>query len=330
MIGERGRGLVLILSQPRAGSTLLQRMLGAYPDVHTAQEPAIALYPLRGLQAQRKGDARQTEVAHFFTRSFLQALPDGEEAYVIALRKMLQHLYEQAMAARDAQFFLDKTPRYFTIIPELARVFPEAHYVLLFRNPLAVLGSILATWVRGEWLGVAHARPDLLEAPRSLLAGRERLGDAAITVQYEQVVRTPGATMQRICRHVGLAYDSDLMEYGRSDLPYWPYADQKNVYRYTRPEPTLADKWQEGLRHPQVWRLSRDYLHALGPDIITEMGYDFKELSLIVQTHTPSWPERRLTFSLEWLARRLPAERPWWERRLVWLARRLRAVISNR
>jgi hypothetical protein len=282
VIGKRGQGLIFILSQPRAGSTLLQRMLGAHPDVHTMQEPAIALYPLRGLQVQRENDVRQTEVAHFFTRYFLQALPEGEEAYVVALRKMLKHLYRQALAATDARFFLDKTPRYFTIIPELARVFPEARYVILFRNPLAVLGSILDTWVRGEWLGVAHAQPDLLEAPRLLLTGRDLLGDSVTTVQYEQLVQAPEATVQALCRHVGLEYDPTLIEYGRSDLPRWPHADQKSVYRYTRPEPAQAEKWIEGLRHPQVWRLSRDYLYALGPNIITELGYDFVELSRIV------------------------------------------------
>jgi len=179
MIGKLGQGLIFILSQPRSGSTMLQRMLAAYPQVHTTQEPAIALYPLMGLQALNKKTIYETEAPHIFVRSFLQTLPKGVDTYVIALRKMLQHIYRDAMDKTEASFFLDKTPHYFSIITELATVFPQAHYVVLMRNPLAVLASVLNTWVQGEWLGVAHARLHLLAAPRLILMGRELLGTQA-------------------------------------------------------------------------------------------------------------------------------------------------------
>lgn len=328
MIGEQGKGLIFILSQPRAGSTLLQRMLGAHPQVHTIQEPAIALYPLRGLQAQRKESVYGKEVPHFFVRSFLHSLPEGEEAYVIALRKMLQYLYGRTLVTTDARFFLDKTPRYFTIIPELARVFPQARYVILLRNPLAVLTSILETWVQKEWLGIAHARSDLLEAPHLLLTGRALLGTGAHTVHYEALVQRPEVTLQTLCRRLDLDYDPSMVHYGSSSLPRWPVADQTNVYRYSQPEATLAEKWTREMHHPQVWRLSRDYLRALGSQTVSEMGYDFDELSQIVDGNTPSWPGRWLTFSLAWLLRRPPVERPWWERRMVWLVRRLRSEFG--
>lgn len=324
MIGERGHGLIFILSQPRAGSTLLQRMLGAHSQVHTVQEPAIALYPLRGLRALRDAAVSESEPPHLFVRSFLQELPEGDETYVAGLRKMLCTLYKSVLATSDARFFLDKTPSYFDVIPELGRVFPEAHYIILFRNPLAVLSSVLDSWVRGEWLGVAHARSHLLEAPVLLSAGRDLLGVQAHTVHYEALVHMPEETMRTVCHHLDLDYASDLIEYGRAGLPYWRHGDQKSVYRYTRPEPTQADKWVGRLDHPQVWRLSHDYLQTLGPQVVCGMGYDFDELRDIVMTHAPPRPQRWLTFPMEWLMRSRPAERTWWERRLVWFVRRLR------
>ena len=301
-------------------------MLGAHSDVHTVQEPAIALYPLRGLEALRTAAVYETEPPHLFVRSFLQELPEGEETYVAGLRKMLCTLYESVLATSDGRFFLDKTPSYFTVIPELGRVFPEARYLILLRNPLAVLSSMLDSWVRGEWLGVAHARAHLLGAPSLLSAGRDLLGAQAHTVHYEALVQTPEETMRAICSHLGLDYVPGLIEYGQADLPYWRHGDQKSVYRYTRPEPAHVEKWVDSLRHPQVWRLSHDYLQALGSQVVREMNYDFDELSHIVNAHTPSRPGRWLTFSMEWLMRRRPAERPWWERRLVWLVRRLRGI----
>ena len=45
-----GEGLIFIISQPRAGSTLLQRMLSGHPDIATAAEPWLLLHPLYGLR----------------------------------------------------------------------------------------------------------------------------------------------------------------------------------------------------------------------------------------------------------------------------------------
>lgn len=322
MIGDRGRGLIFILSQPRAGSTLLQRMLGAHPDIHTVQEPAIALYPLYGLRSKDHQLEYPLVIAQFFQNAFLETLPGGEEVYVEGLRLMLTHMYEAALKTGTGKYFLDKTPRYYSIIPELYRVFPEAHFILLFRNPLAVLTSILTTWVRGEWLGIANAKSDLVDAPPDLLSGRALLGEGAIEIHFETLVTRPEEVMRRICRHLGVTYLPGMISYGQSELPRWDNADQKSVYLYDQPDPTRADRWASELSHPQIWRLSRDYLNLLGPDTIKSMDYDFRALNSVIAETRPSRPARSLTFSFEWLAQRPPPQRRSWERRLVWLVKR--------
>src|SRR6516165_4829830 len=42
-IPQDGSNLIFLFSQPRAGSTLLQRILGRHPDIHTVAEPWIML-----------------------------------------------------------------------------------------------------------------------------------------------------------------------------------------------------------------------------------------------------------------------------------------------
>ena len=64
-------------------------------------------------------------------------------------------------------YFLDKTPPYAHFLPELLRIFPEAKFVALWRNPLAVVASIVETFCGGRWepdryplsLYAAPARP---------------------------------------------------------------------------------------------------------------------------------------------------------------------------
>ena len=45
MIHERGEGLIFILSQPRAGSTLLQRILGGLPRFIRCRDPESPYTP---------------------------------------------------------------------------------------------------------------------------------------------------------------------------------------------------------------------------------------------------------------------------------------------
>lgn len=45
---ENGDGLVFVVSQQKCGSTMLQRMFGAPPDVRTVAEPWVMLTPFDG------------------------------------------------------------------------------------------------------------------------------------------------------------------------------------------------------------------------------------------------------------------------------------------
>jgi len=77
--------------------------------------------------------------------------PEGEDAYFQAVRQMTLNLYGGVLQNSGKRYFLDKTPRYYYILPELYRTFPEAKYILLLRNPLAILCSIFNTFVQGYW-----------------------------------------------------------------------------------------------------------------------------------------------------------------------------------
>lgn len=43
--GGEGENLIFLISQPRAGSTMLQKVLGSHPEIHTVSEPWVALPP---------------------------------------------------------------------------------------------------------------------------------------------------------------------------------------------------------------------------------------------------------------------------------------------
>ena len=61
----KGHDLIFIISQPRSGSTLLQRVLAGHPDVATSAETWLMLHPVyesrkRGLSAPPKDRSKSS------------------------------------------------------------------------------------------------------------------------------------------------------------------------------------------------------------------------------------------------------------------------------
>lgn len=261
---------------------MLQKVLGAHPDVFTTSEPWLALAPLYALRPHGTRTEYSHGLAQQALRNFLQQLPEGEAVYFAAVRLMLEHLYGSALKVAGKQVFLDKTPRYHLIIDELQKVFPDAHFILLIRNPLAVLASTLdPSPQEPNVLRQFHA--DLLGAPRRLArALAHPNGRRQTVVRYEDFVKDPEGGAARLCAAVDLTPPPPgLVEYGasRAGQERWMLGDQGTVYRESRPVATRAGRWVDVLhRHADWTRLGHGYLKALGPELLGVLGYDAAEL----------------------------------------------------
>ncbi len=280
--GSRGENLIFLISQQRAGSTLLQRILAGHPEVHTTAEPWLMLHPVYALREEGHQAEYNAVLAHKALHDFLETLESGQTRYLEALRRMALYLYATACEQAGKTYFLDKTPRYYLIIPELARVFPQAKFLVLVRNPLAVLSSILNTWVKGHPILLARYRQDLIEAPRRLVEGIELLEDRATVVHYETLVVDPQTVVQFLCDRLGLEFQPSMLEYGKGIRPQGEMGDPGGVDRYARPATDSLDRWLSLGQTLQTRHFAEGYLRALGPDLLAALGYNYAELEAIL------------------------------------------------
>jgi glycosyltransferase involved in cell wall biosynthesis len=275
----RGRDLIFLISQPRAGSTLLQRLIAGHEEIHATAEPWLMLHPLYALKNSGMHTEYRSSLARTALQDFLAQFPDGESVYTQSLRRQAACLYQSALKLSGKRYFLDKTPRYYHIIPELYRVFPDAKFVLLFRNPLAVFSSTLKTWLNNDPGQIDPAtRLDLYDAPQKLIDGARVLKDSAIIVNYEQLVRQPLAELRRLFVRLGLVFQDDLLEYGSRVAPVGRLGDPENVDRHARPVTEYVNKWITNLKEPNLAKAAEDLLAHIGEDTIIQMGYSFTEL----------------------------------------------------
>lgn len=323
-IGLRGDNLIFLISQPRAGSTLTQRILGNHPDIHTISEPWLMLHPLYALRTEGYEAEYNSRLAQDTLKDFLEKLPDGEEAYFEGVRKMYQQLYESALDGSGKHYFLDKTPRYYYIIPELYRTFPEARFIILLRNPLAVLCSFISTWIKENWFGLHLWKHDLIKAPTLLLEAIQLLGERCQVLHYEELLMNPEHEIRKICDNLEIDFAPEITNYGLKDSLKWKFGDKKSVYNNSKPDSKNLDNWVLTLENPQVWRVANDYLQLLGQDTISRMGYSYEELQQIIDVNRPHWFKLWHTLPLTWLLRK-PEERKKWEYE-YYLIRLIRSV----
>ena len=114
---------IFLLSLPRSGSTLVQRVLAAHPQVATAAEPWVLLPHLYATRERGIAAEYTQPIAARAIAEFLRSLPNGERDYREALHDFVIDLYTRA-SSEGATYFLDKTPRYHYIVDDLLETFP--------------------------------------------------------------------------------------------------------------------------------------------------------------------------------------------------------------
>jgi hypothetical protein len=142
----------------------------------------------------------------------------------------------------------------------------------------------LNTWVQNEWWRLsAFYRRDLLVAPRKLVDGAKLLSDRCVTITYEDLVREPADSVEKICRFLRLDYSETLLEYGSRVDRKWTLGDPTGAHQHNLPHTESLHSWRTGFRTNQSRHLALSYIAELGASTIQEMGYCVKDMTSIIK-----------------------------------------------
>ena len=240
--------LLFVISPPRAGSTLLQQMLGSHSQIYTHPEPHLVT-PLAYLGYHDTVDKAPFDHVNGAEamRAFVARLPRGEDDYLDALRAYADTLYGRMLAPSGRRYFLDKTPAYATVLPFLTKLYPKAKYVVLTRHPLAVMSSYANSFFLGDWRA-ANAFNPILEryVPAMAALIRERRVPL-LQVAYEQLVAEPERELARVFAFLGVDDEPDAVNYGKRFEAKPGMGDPIGVKQHSRPTTESRDKWSAEL-----------------------------------------------------------------------------------
>jgi hypothetical protein len=259
-----------IISLPRAGSTLLQRLLAAHPRIKTVGEPWAAL-PF--VYALREDGARAEYGHHSLARGlgeFVETV-GGQAAWLREGGEMLARL-QRSLADAETEWFLDKTPRYYLILDELAQMFPSAKFVVLHRNPLAVVASILNTWHHGKFKAGTNEM-DIYEGPRRIAAFVQARRENVLEVSYEALVMDAAAHVRRITDFLGVPALEKISLEGGDVLKESKLGDKTGIHRYSEVSAASVESWKSAFASPIRKRWAAHYLRWLGDETLGALGY---------------------------------------------------------
>lgn len=251
---------VFVGACPRSGTTLLRSMLNNHPELAIPRESRFLVEAWR--RRDRFGDLSDTGNRRRFARWIFtnkhtrpgrfQTDPDEAIERLVAAPPTLGSLAGTPFvlyAERHGKArWGDKRPHYAQQIPAILAMFPDAQFINLVRDPRGSVASIRKLgWFGGD---VALAAELWGRARRAVDVQRARLGpDQFLEIRYEDLVTDPGATLETVCRFLGLPTDAiaDMLAYHRdTDVP-----ENRFHWRVSRPVTQAAVRSWEDVLGPQ-------------------------------------------------------------------------------
>lgn len=279
---------LFLISLPRSGSTWLQRMLGSLSTVVTVDEPWFLLAPLA------LGDKRVVE-AKYDHKIWLKAIEnlrrDGIEFWPLwrtTLANLAMHIYGEIAKKRkaSAQFFLDKTPRYYWVLDELAAVFPDARFIVLIRNPLESALSMERTWRRVPWRSDTLIRDFVVGIPRISRFVEQCPAEKCLVVYYDELIQDSAREMRRIADWLGVPFEVGCVRTNQSGVRQDLFGDSVSKEMAARPRPLDGDRAAGGAFEGYIAAFWMKRIERISQGTIFDRGWSLTSESL----------ERRLTW----------------------------------
>jgi len=260
---------IFLFSLPRSGSTLLQKILMTNSKINSVAEPWLLLPFLSTIK-------KEGTLAKYSHKTCNKAFNDfikntgGKDNYLNNLNQFALNLYSSASNDNHI-YFLDKTPRYHLIIPEIAEVFPEAKFIFLFRHPLSIYSSVLRTWNKNRFFNHSNY-VDLYEGPDNLLKGYNILKDKSLKINYEDLVIDLENQVNNISEYLDLeSKEFNIEEYNSKDLK-GKMGDQKGIRKYSNVSNKSIDKWKKTFNTNFRKKIAKKYIRNLNNDYLELTG----------------------------------------------------------
>lgn len=297
---------VFVVGCPRSGTTLLQRMLDAHPDMTIANDTHFITRAAKKIlrhDAEPALTADLVELVENYRRFYRMGLSAEQVREAAGQSRsysgFVARLYDARAANEGKTISGEKTPDYCRQIPTLSKLFPDSRFIHIVRDGRDTALSTL-DWANenkgpGKWklwqsdpVGTC-ALWWRWQVRKGCLEGGELPSDRYCEIRYEDLVDDPDTKLKELAGFLGIPYSESMSRFFQGK---------------TRKKPGLSAKsaWIPPTKGLRDWRkqMSREdalLFQELAGDWLERLGYELVD----APQETPSPRARRC--------------RDWWENR---------------
>ena len=228
-------GIVFLVGFPRSGTTLLDRMLSAHPDIEVLEEKSLFS------KLHQDWSAPGT----------LEALTEVNEAQVIDAREIYRREMSRYRSQPQCPIVIDKLPLNLAYLFLIHRLFPEAPVIFLQRHPLDTciscyfqafeLEASMAYFL--DIQDTAKYYDAVMQVAKLSIA---QVGNPLHRLRYEDLVATPEDQLRAVTSFLSLDWDDSMLDYRQQ-----AGTDTSNTPSYQQVSQTLHSRSIGRWRHYQ-------------------------------------------------------------------------------
>jgi hypothetical protein len=202
-------GPVFVVGVWRSGTSLLYALLNQHPDIGLFYEGDLAvLRPMFHVAYSRKSWLRRWEYWNAgVSRHGLESF--RPPASITSLAEAAEAAGREYCKKKGATIWGCKSPSYYDRLVRLARDFPQARFVVIWRDPEDICRSIRNAAAHSRWFAGSGMMLRAILACEMLKKQCEALislGAPLHQIHYQELVGDTANTMRGICEFVGVPF----------------------------------------------------------------------------------------------------------------------------
>ncbi|MDR9498551.1 MAG: sulfotransferase [Hydrogenovibrio sp.] len=269
---------VFVCGAPRSGTTLVGSILGSGTGgVVTPESQFVAdlaqHYRFNETKPWPKSSLQKKISSHFRYKLWqipfpsLASFPDeiGMNEFREVILKLVRGYAKHHHGQEAPSIWVDHTPTHIQHAELLLRLFPNAQFVHVVRDPRAVAASLFAR----DWGANTSKEAAIMWAERLGygLALEQKHPEKVVQVQYETLVTSPKRTVQTLCEKLKLPFSEQMLLGQGFELP--DYTKDQHGLVGQGMDQSRIDAWRSQL---DQWSLYE--IECRLESLMALMGYD--------------------------------------------------------